>query len=220
MEGIGVVAAVALLSMVVLTFAPVSVDADEITTNEYISDRTFVAGSHVIVGFIYSSDWGSNTGPLKAVWVLKDSNGDTVFEWSHTPDEWKITAGSWYAKDTFDIQIPVMWGKEDGIWKIEGYVENGLGGKTEPVEYTFTVKTGGFFDNMNAPIYIYATQKWWIFTVGEVRWELPSPALITSPAWLLLLAFGLVVLFKKMAKSGWEQIEASKAYLKRQEVIK
>lgn len=190
------------------------------------SGHTWVAGSTIMITYVYD---GSNeitmpVGKQVMHYSLIDAEGKKVFEWKQKPEQWwydhkvgNIVYGI-HTRDHFDCKIPVMWGREGGEWRIEARLRDEAGDilVDASINYNFDVEKGSFFDNFRAPIYIYGEQKIAGIKIGHVAWELPAPILITSPAWFLLTAFGFIFVAKRMAKSGWQQLEASKLYLKKE----
>jgi|GEM_PF-6855838 len=224
------IVAVSLLSMLIVPFASILADASDEIEIHSSSVGAYTAGSTIIINYVYDGDdeVSMPVGKQVIYYRLLNAEGKTVFIWRQEPEQY------WYdhkvggfvygihTRDHFECTLPVMWGQDEGTWKIEITLHDESGDELyDAARYTpFHVSKGSFMDNFKAPIYLYGAKGIFGLQIGEVRWELPAPCWLTSPVWIMLAIFLFIFIVKHLFRSAYEQFEASVEYIKKKKEVK
>lgn len=194
------------------------VNADEVETKS--SQQIFTAGSTIIIThFEEGGDWIPPTiiGDLHMEYTLKDANNDVVWKWETEPDAYEFRAGYQMVRDRFEFEIPMMWGRPSGQWTLTAKIKDDAGNEdiSLGVNYLFQVKSGGIWENVNAPIYIYHSKTSFIFFESKFAMQLPSLLMLISPVIIFIVVFFLLKYMKFAVKEGKEVVSLSRSSIKK-----
>jgi len=164
--------------------------AKEVEWASLYGSQYYTGGS--IIVFTIEDSGIFNIGDIKAEYKLKDPSGKIVMIWEHEPDI-VLYGNGWYAKDTFEIKLPCMYFYKEGIWRVEGRFKASVTDFDATVYYTnINVIRGSFFDEIFAPIYIYATWNFLIFKIYDVKFIFPAIGLLLTPIIVILIIIFLI----------------------------
>ena len=177
------------------------------------------AGSWVIVEIEDFSFF--QLGDVRVKWTLKDASGNTVYVWKHEPDKKTFYYNPIIGRfiytyyDKFDIQLPVMWWKEEGEWEIEGEFEATVSDFNPTVHYCkLNVSKGNVLDNLFAPIYIFNKFKIFGIETGYIQFKMFPIGYIVTVILIILLIILLVRYMKFAVKESKEIVKKSKTRIK------
>ena len=182
----------------------------------YSSNNIFTGGSWIILEI---EDSGiQSIGKIRAEWILKDSEGNVIYKWVHTPDAWQSSlTGGWRAYDKFEIQLPNMWFYPEGEWTIEGQFKSDITDFNPTVfVYKFNVEHGNWIDNLFAPIYLYKGFKIFGFEVSNFHAILPPIGYLLMPILVLIAVFLVIRYIRFTYKEGKKFISLSSYKIKRE----
>jgi len=175
---------------------------DDTYSVNFTSSQVYTAGSTLRI-----TVYGNTLSEHDIAYELKDSEGKMVYRWQHAPDIRKGT----YNQDTFEITIPNMWGRPTGEWEIEIYFAHSI---YDHLHIHFQVQKGNFWDNLNAPIYIYKGFRIFNYEVSNIKMQLPSIFMLISPLILFLIIFFTIKYVKFAYKEGKSIISLSSKRIK------
>ena len=192
------------------------VNADDVSqihgsSKDVYVNYTYSSGSWAI--FEIEQSGLSSIGDLKAEWTLIDSNGNVVYNWVHTPDEYHQNpiTGAWTAKDKFEIQIPCMFFKEAGEWRVDAHFKADISDfNPYYIHFHINVEKGSFVDNLFAPIYVYNNPNIGGIQLGYIQFKLFPIGYIVSAILIILFAILLIRYMKEATKAGSEIIKKSR----------
>lgn len=203
-----------LLLIVVMPQNIVSATDEKEEYKTYESEYYFTAGSWVTVEM---SDFSLyQIGTIRAKWTLKDASGNTVYVWKHEPDRIVYRPeGIYVYYDKFEIQLPAMWGKEEGEWKIEGEFEATVSDFNPTVHYyKLNVRKGNVLDNLFAPIYIFNKFKIFGIETGYIQFKMFPIGYIVTVILIILLIILLIRYVKFAYKESREIVKKSKTRIR------
>lgn len=198
--------------------------------NIYTSDSYYTAGSSILIkmsGYAVSISPISGLSTVKAVYELKDANGNIVYKWVHNCDNWDVSFeyGFWVLRmyDEFEIELPNMMGffifedRPEGQWEIESYFDVTLSiDLGEHKHFRFNVYKGNLIDNLFAPIYLYKGYRVFGIEIAHFKAQLPPLGILLIPI-LIIIAIILFVRYVRFAyKEGKKFISLSKSKIRKE----
>jgi len=205
-----------LLLIVVMPQNIVSATDEKEEYKTYESEYYFTAGSWVTVEMEDFSFFP--LGNVRAKWILKDAEGNIVYVWKHEPDSITyrpIPLDIYVFYDKFEIQLPVMWLKEEGEWQIVGEFEATVSDFNPTVHYyKLNVRKGNVLDNLFAPIYIFNKFKILGIETGYIQFKMFPIGYIVTVILIILLIILLIRYIKFAYKESREIVKKSKTRIR------